>query len=197
MLRAILAQEKAGYGPLATLQDVDEAILRGRSYTTEDTRHLVTLDELESILGGTPKENVLEIHRKKSPLGGFEFLDHWRKRSMKILSNDAAVRATFDHLTEGILQDLDWSNVVVVGGMVLQTLMATDSSRDDEPEVLESDVDLYVYGLNAEEANAKFQHIYDVWIRNLPNIARGTPGEKGDVRQAGNATAKAKVKAKK
>ncbi|MCJ1317342.1 hypothetical protein MMC15_002665 [Xylographa vitiligo] len=159
MLRAILAQENAGYGPLATLQAVDEAILRGRSYTTEDTRHLVTLDELVSILGGTPKENVLEIHRKNPPLGGFEFLDHWRKRSMKILSNDAAVRATFDRLTEGILKDLDWSNVVVVGGMVLQTLMATDSSRDDEPEVLESDVDLYVYGLNAQEANAEIQHL--------------------------------------
>ncbi|MCJ1404751.1 hypothetical protein MMC11_007977 [Xylographa trunciseda] len=170
VLRAILAQEKAGFGPLARLQDVDEAILRSTPYTNTHEKYLVKLDELVSILGGTPRNDILEFQRKKPPTGGFEFLDDRRKNSMKILANDSAVQTTFDRLTEGLLKGLDWSNIVVMGGMVLQTLMAIDPCHDIDQQVLDSDIDLYVYGLNVEDSNAKVEHVYDTWIKNLSNL---------------------------
>ncbi|MCJ1396457.1 hypothetical protein MMC18_009347 [Xylographa bjoerkii] len=178
VLRTILAKEKTGYGPLALLQDIDEAILRGNSYTNKDEKYLVKLEELVAILGGTPKNDILEFQRKRPPSGGFEFLDVRRKHSMKILANDSAIQTTFDRLTEGILKGLDWSNIVVVGGMVLQTLMATDPSHDNDRQVLDSDIDLYVYGLNVEEANAKIEHVYDIWTKNLPDINQSTSAER-------------------
>ncbi|MCJ1383286.1 hypothetical protein MMC17_006399 [Xylographa soralifera] len=184
VLRAILKQNKTGYGPLALLQDVDEAILRGTPHTDKHERYLVKLDELVAILGGPAKADVLAFQRGKPPPGGFEVLDARRKRSLTILANDSAVQTTFDRLTEGILKGLDWSNIVVGGGIVLQTLMATDSSKDNTYQVLESDIDLYIYGLDVEGANAKIEHVYDIWSKNLPNVARGTTMEIGDVREA-------------
>ena len=55
VLRAILSQNKSRYGPVALLQDVDEAILHGTVHMEKHEKNLVKLDELITILGGPPK----------------------------------------------------------------------------------------------------------------------------------------------
>jgi len=107
-----MAQEEVGYGRLSLLLDVDEAILRGNPHTHKHDKYLVKLDELVNILGGTPKNDILEFERKKPPAGGFEFLDDRRKNSMKILASDSAVQTTF--VLSFSYLPLDFSGLAIV-----------------------------------------------------------------------------------
>lgn len=162
--------------------DTDEAILaseryiRSRGETNRDDKYLVGLKELFSILLESSDSSIddtkLEFVRKDPPKGGFEFLDAFRERVMQIQPNDASFIRTFQRITKGALDGLDWSNVFVAGGMALTTLTHTDPSKDDERSVRDCDIDLYLYGLNPEEANRKVEEIYTVWSNNLPSTNR-------------------------
>ncbi|MCJ1477750.1 hypothetical protein MMC13_006423 [Lambiella insularis] len=175
LLRTLLSRSKDDSGSLSSLQDVDEAILQNTGYIKSrcqegyfDTEYFVSMEQLVTILQGTIKDGTVEFRRKTPPKGGFEFLDARRKPLMKIVATDAEFGATFDRLTGGVLRGLDWNNVIVAGGMALQTMLSTDSVRDHERDVLSSDINMYIYGLSPQEANKKVEHIYDVWSNNLP-----------------------------
>lgn len=196
-VRQLLADPRTPYAVLRALQsfltsstpsksteeqrdiiDTDEAILaneryvRSRGEANRDNKYLVGLEQLSSILRRAPESGVddakVTFVRKDPPKGGFEFLDAFRERVMHITPDDASFIRTFERITKGVLKGLDWSNILVAGGMALTTLVHIDPSRDDECDVCDCDIDLYLYGLTPDEANRKIEAIYDVWSKNLP-----------------------------
>ena len=105
---------------------------------------------------------------------GFEVLDDLRKRSVQFLANSTSFLDTFNRITKHILQDLDWSNVILVGDMVLTTLMHTDPTGDDIKIVRDAGLDIYIHGLDPQNANKKAEEIHDIWAANLPaSVERG------------------------
>ena len=162
---------------LASLQDIDEAVLVNEKYIRSrsaednmDHKYLVTLEELVKLLETVNKDygDIVSFRRTNPPLGGLELLDRRRPCNLEILSHSAAFAATFERITNGILTGLDWTNVFVAGGIVLSTLMHTDPSKDDDKTIKDGDIDLYLYGLDADQANKKVEEIYDIWLANLP-----------------------------
>ena len=162
---------------LDTFQDIDEAVLlneryiRSRSSTSnQDNQCLVTLEHLVKILGGAPTdmESTVLVKRKDPPVGGFEMLDAKRQPTVKIQADSDTFRKAFDRATKGILKGLDWSGVFVAGGIVLNTLLHTPIDQEHDYQIKQSDIDIYLYGLTAEQANEKLEHIYDTWSSNLP-----------------------------
>ena len=158
--------------------DIDEAVLRNERYvrslgdSSRKRRHVIALEDLCGTLSGPTENNgVLTLTRKDPPKGGFEVLDELRKRRLSVLSNSAIFSQTFSRITQGILNGLDWSNVLVAGGMALTTLLHTDPSKDNEREVVDPDIDLYIYGLGPDDANRKVREIHDTWVSNLPATA--------------------------
>ena len=159
--------------------DIDISILRSEQYVRHQCsslpgRHsqigLVTIDEVSGFLGNQPTylKETLFLQRKDPSPGGLEFLDEHRKRNIELLASSNVFAKTFDRITKGILTGLDWNNVFVAGGIALTTLMHTNTQKDNERSVRDPDIDIYLYGLNAEQANDKVEHIYNVWRGNLP-----------------------------
>ena len=153
--------------------DIDEAILRNERYIrsrseveNEDGKYLVGLSELHTAVEAYPGgPNRMVFSRMDPPKGGLEILDERRERVVYMQRNDRVFTEAFGNATGGILRGLDWTNVLAVGGKVLGTLcMAKD--------VEESGIDLFIYGLDAEQANQKVRHIYQVWSDNLPTYTR-------------------------
>ena len=184
-----------------TLYDVDETILLNLVYIRHKIDHgnrddsfLVTLSQLADILDPTPTPSgTLKFSRKDPPLGGFEFLDYDRERSMSIVSEDLLYQKNFEILTGGILNGLEWDNVLVAGEIALVTLIHPNPSQEDDPRnynpaelddcsssewnsvhesprrVRDCHIDMFLYGLTAERANAKVMHLWDIWKANLPS----------------------------
>ncbi|KAL8800663.1 MAG: hypothetical protein Q9182_005033 [Xanthomendoza sp. 2 TL-2023] len=175
MLDALPQTSIHGKSGLRKLVDVDEAVLVSEQYVQTQkpklgSSFLLTLNGLANILGFPNAKGVITFKRKTPPKGGFEFLDQKRKQSMQILGTDARWKETFDRATNGCLDGLDWNNVFIAGGVVLNTLLFTNGWGNDvaEParkDMIECDIDLYLYGLTPDEANRKVEHIYDVWLR--------------------------------
>lgn len=160
---------------LSKWPDIDEAVLRNSQYirsrsdeANEDGKYLVRIEALITILGGSPRVDILEFQRKQPSKGGFEFLDAKRRRSIKILANSAAFQKAFNRITYRALKGLNWDNILIGGEMTLPTLMCTNASAKVASIRKSATIDVYIYGLNAVEANAKIRHIYDVWSGNLP-----------------------------
>lgn len=149
--------------------DIDEAILRNEKYIPSrgdaenaDGKYLVGLSDLCTAVGACPGgRNRMMFTRVNPPKGGLEVLDERRARVMYLQPNDQTFIQAFGYATNGILQGLDWANVFVAGGKVLSTLICAN-------DAWESGIDLYIYGLDAEQANEKVRHIYQVWSGNLP-----------------------------
>lgn len=159
--------------------DIDEAVLtneryiRSRGEDNRDGKYLVTLKELSHILLPRLVPSIdttsLDFVREDPPKGGYEFVDEFRKRIMRIQSNDDSFVREFETITGGILKSLDWSNVLVTGNVVFTALM------DDVPLEFGHgyetfDLEVHLYGLSPEEANRKVEEIYDVWGNNLPTM---------------------------
>lgn len=176
MLNALPQTSFSGRSGIRTLIDLDEAILASERYLhtkkpTLSSSSLVRLEDLTHILGSPDANGITTFRRKTPPKGGFECLDQKRKRTMQILGTDARWIETFRQVTKGCLNGLDWKNVFIAGGVVLNTLLFTSDPKDAEgnpahKDVVECDIDLYLYGLTAEEANSKVEHVYDTWYRN-------------------------------
>ena len=162
--------------------DIDEAVLANEKYirsrggeANRDGKYLVTLEDLSHVTGASSDDPQapLAITRKDPPKGGFEILDECRQRTIRIQPNDAAFAETFERITKGILRGLDWSNVFVAGGMAVTTLLHTAGpTQDDDRSIRDCDVDVYLYGLDPEQANLKVEEIYNVWRSNLPPTNR-------------------------
>jgi hypothetical protein len=75
-------------------------------------------------------------------------------------------------MSDGLLKNLNWSNVFVAGGIVLGTLLSVDSTDGQphrDPRWNSSDIDVYIYGLSPNEANEKVKHIFETFCANLPS----------------------------
>ena len=100
---------------------------------------------------------------------------------MKILANIVVFQKRFNRITNGILEGLDWSKVFIAGGIALTTLLCTDEAQETASLSKDADIDLYMYGLDAEGANAKAKHIYNVWFviflprRKAPKLEMAGP----------------------
>ena len=134
-----LSHDMAGKG--RRLVDIDEAIIRNerhvrsRGLQNRDGKYLVGLADLCGLLSETvtaskpvkvmrsTESKPLEFTRKDPPKGGLEVLDYCRNRRLTINSSNASFGQVFDRITKGILRGLDWSNVMIAGGMALTTLL--------------------------------------------------------------------------
>ncbi|KAL9632676.1 MAG: hypothetical protein Q9164_005168 [Protoblastenia rupestris] len=163
------------------VEDLDGAIFRNERYVrsrgtgNQDGKYLVRLGDLPSLIAQSShiqKGKLLSFVRKDISKGGLEVLDDLRAKKVQIHATDDSFGRTFERITKGILNGLDWSHVFMAGGMALTTLLHTNSLADDDQSVKDPDIDLYIYGLGSEDANAKVQHIYSTWSRNLPPTAR-------------------------
>ncbi|KAJ7166898.1 hypothetical protein C8R46DRAFT_1219277 [Mycena filopes] len=95
-----------------------------------------------------------------------------REDQIVIQPSTSAFHNTFERMSHGLLQNLDWANVLVAGGMVLGTLVTVDTPEADADlryRWSSSDIDLYLYGLSADKATAKIHHIYETFRSNLPS----------------------------
>lgn len=82
----------------------------------------------------------------------------------------------WNKFTNGILNGMDWSNVFCAGGAILANI-----TRDAENiSYQNSDIDLFIYGLDSEEAaNQKLREIYEIVVKNSKS--------RGDVIRSQNA----------
>ncbi|KAJ7165318.1 hypothetical protein C8R46DRAFT_901036 [Mycena filopes] len=103
-------------------------------------------------------------------LPGFEILCQHRERHICIQPSTLAFARNFELISDGLLQNLDWTNVFVAGGIVLAALMVPDTPAHNHRPApwLSSDIDIYLYGLSPAEANEKIIHVFDVFRSNLP-----------------------------
>ncbi|KIW13836.1 hypothetical protein PV08_06616 [Exophiala spinifera] len=78
-------------------------------------------------------------------------------------------KTNFNVFSESSLVDLDWSNVVVAGSAVVTSLLPVDAPHNESKRALRSyyhedlapasDVDIFLYGLNEEQAIDKIKQI--------------------------------------
>ncbi|KAJ7730582.1 hypothetical protein B0H16DRAFT_1469551 [Mycena metata] len=107
-------------------------------------------------------------------LPGYEILCEGRDQHVSIQPSVEGFRTNFEFLTDRLLKNLNWDNVIVAGGIVLGALMATPPYTSNGPHpnqwaaASSSDIDMYIYGLTAQDANKKLVHIFDVFRSNLP-----------------------------
>jgi hypothetical protein len=73
-------------------------------------------------------------------------------------------------LTNGQFKGLDWSNLFVAGGCILACLFPGFEANMQSPGFKATDIDMFIYGLSPEQANAKLRHIYDVLKTNNGKI---------------------------
>lgn len=167
--------EQKGWDKLNDDSTRDIWILKNEYFVRADGTDwgLLNLDDAEIVFGRSSKlvENEAgepiyrEITRKIAPTSGLQYLDQKRPRTIKIQPSTAAFKKTFDRLMGGALDGLDWSNILVAGGMPLSTLLCVDESMDEKYK--SNDIDMYIYGLTPAEANEKIKHIANVWKENL------------------------------
>ena len=153
--------------PNRELVDVDEVILANaeylrRTYTSVNNQdHLVTLEDLSNILAPSKEESGYQSFRNMyPPTGGFDSFNVSREGEVRLLTHETDFVEAFNDLTSRFLYGLDWTNVFVAGELVLASLTGE--------EIRGKSIWLYLYGLNANDANKKVDHIYDVWVANLP-----------------------------
>lgn len=160
--------------------DIDEAVLENDRYirfrgglTNIDGKYLVGLKAFagfnSSAIAGPNK--TLAITRECPPKGGLEMLDKHRQRTLRIQQNDHAYIKNFEKITKGALRGLQWDNLLVAGSVALQALLDMDNTAyaydDEKPN---SHIGIFLYGLNATQANVKLRQIESLLKSNLgPN----------------------------
>lgn len=82
-------------------------------------------------------------------------------------------KTTFDVFSSGQLRFIDWNNVMLAGGSVFAALVPTPGGVRLDDYFLESpmyrgaDIDLFLYDLTVEEANAKLRELYNAVERAI------------------------------
>lgn len=104
---------------------------------------------------------------KRRKMSGTVILDNKRADKLKIQPNLARFAAAFTAISGGLLNGIDWKNIFVAGGIALGALLCTDI-ENDAYKYINSDIDMYIYGVGPVEANEKIEHIYKTWLANLP-----------------------------
>lgn len=166
--RHVLSSPKLPYAAcrlLAQDRAVDNWILKNEAdirkmNAEEQLNSLVKLSQGDVVWPGSKiVEGERVITRKLPPREVITVLDECRKKTVRLLPDDAAFAAAWKDATGGLLDGMDWSNILVAGGICLGVLTGVVETS--------SDVDIYVYGLTARQANKKIEQIYETWWRNL------------------------------
>ncbi|KAJ6496036.1 hypothetical protein C8R45DRAFT_1131777 [Mycena sanguinolenta] len=163
------AKKGAEWDPEGGVQnDIDEILNNEKYLLTADSedwkRGLVTLDDAEHVFPEYLLTNSERLIRRPDALQGFSILDIDRPQWIGIQRSTAAFKKNFYRMSDQLLQNLDWNNLFVAGGIVLGSLMAGNSRGQSSS----SDIDLYMYGLSPLEANKKILHVFDTFCANLP-----------------------------
>ncbi|KAK1232556.1 hypothetical protein PQX77_004314 [Marasmius sp. AFHP31] len=166
------------------VEDLDAWILKNEAYLRLLSKRfeepaqepwtfgLVQIGQLHGVLSqpyDLSKKRLLVF--RPQPLSGFCVLGDRRRDKVFTQPSQTAFDFNWSQMTGDVLKNLDWSNVFIAGGSVLGTLITPDC---DEKEVhqkqdwLESDIDLYIWGLRIQDANRKVEHIAQIYQQNLP-----------------------------
>jgi len=83
--------------------------------------------------------------------------------SKTIVDKDSFFRR-FSNFSNGLLDGMDWSNIVVAGGSIMGCLKPRFSQDEEfefynDPGFKSSDIDIFLYDLTEEEANEKVKYI--------------------------------------
>ncbi|KAF7335572.1 hypothetical protein MVEN_02211300 [Mycena venus] len=126
---------------------------------------LVTLDDAEHVFPAYVLEKSKRFIARPDCLTGFSILSLASGPRIAIQPSTAAFKRNFYTMSDGLLQNLDWSNVIVAGGIILGCLMAEKGRRHQWSS---SDIDIYIYGLSSDDATKKIHHIFDTFCSNMP-----------------------------
>ncbi|KAJ6491275.1 hypothetical protein C8R47DRAFT_1122152 [Mycena vitilis] len=153
--------------------NIDEWIFSNEKWLRDGNpvqwRHgLVSLDDAEHVFLDYILTKSERTITRPGPLPGFELLCEARAAKISIQPSTAMFKRNFYRMSDGLLQNLDWSNVLVAGGIILGTLLSSDSSSTHLQDWRSSDIDMYIHGLSPEDANKKIQHVFDAFSSNLP-----------------------------
>ncbi|KAJ7154668.1 hypothetical protein C8R46DRAFT_1118017 [Mycena filopes] len=156
-----------------TETNVDEWILSNEQWLRNmdplQWQHgLVSLNDVESIFPGSTLTSTSRVILRPGRLPGFELLCDARPSEIGIQTSILAFKRNFYRMTNGLLQNLDWSNLFVAGGIVLGSLMSRKGVKSQVDHWAASDIDLYLYGLSPKAANEKIQHVFETFSANLP-----------------------------
>lgn len=177
--RVAPSSASAGLSPADAKIKEDEDALRHlfatqRQHARLQDPHVHLLDVYQD--GGRAASWVIE---DGSPLP-LILTQHWSSAAAALNTPAVVDRGTFDRkwaaLTSNMFGGFDWSNVLVAGGAVLACLLPGSDERD---LFADTDIDLFLYGLDAAQATAKLRAIYN-------GVCRAVGGETQVVR-TGNA----------
>lgn len=171
------SKEAAGTGRRAV--DIDEAVLENDRYirfrgglTNTDGKYLVRLKAFAGLNspGIADPYKTLVITRECPPKGGLELLHNYRHRALRIQQNDDAYTKNFEKITRGALRGLQWDNLIVAGSTALKALLDVDHTAHANNGDSLNHIAIFLYGLNATQANLKLRQIEILWKGNLvPN----------------------------
>ncbi|KAJ7186758.1 hypothetical protein C8R46DRAFT_1184623 [Mycena filopes] len=166
-------------GDSEQIHSIDEWILLNEKWLRDKGGKwqdgLVTLSQADSVFPSSVADHLGRTIQRRDSLPGYEVIYAAREAQITIQPSVKAFKRTFEHVSDGLLKNLNWNNIFVAGGIILGTLLSVDSP-DGQPRTDSrwgsSDIDLYIYGLSAGEANQKVDHIFKTFCANLPP---GTP----------------------
>jgi hypothetical protein len=157
--------------------DVDDWVLqnedwlRQRLYDPElDWKSgLVTLENCDDVFFSSKSFPSFRRLTRKS-VDGWKCLDAKRSASISIQPSTNSFKKSFEEMTLGQLKGLDWSNIFVAGGIVVGSLLCTEDSTSEntKEQWKDSDIDIYIYGLDPIQAYQRIEHIWTIFKNNLP-----------------------------
>ncbi|KAF7350618.1 hypothetical protein MSAN_01621900 [Mycena sanguinolenta] len=116
------------------------------------------------------KQTKARTITRRPEFPGYNVLDAARSLTVDIQPSVAAFRSTFDRMSDGLLKNLNWNNIIVAGGIVLGVLLSVGGAAGEEWAA--SDIDIYIYGLTPAQANEKITELFATFKANLP---KGSP----------------------
>ncbi|KAJ7148273.1 hypothetical protein C8R46DRAFT_1044821 [Mycena filopes] len=159
--------------------NIDEWILLNEKWLHESGPRdwqvgMVTLDNAFEVFPNSHlnRDHSARLIHRFETLPGYQIMCHEREDHVCIQPSTDAFQRSFELISAGLLNTLDWNNVIVAGGIVLGALVNTDCNDESHLHPSSgwemSDVDVYIHGLSPSEANRKVQHIFDTFRGNLP-----------------------------
>ncbi|KAJ7138503.1 hypothetical protein C8R43DRAFT_1019340 [Mycena crocata] len=177
MSRALLRISCEGESMEDPIKSIDEWILLNEKWLRDGNQvqwqqGLVTLDDADSVFPNSILSNKGRTIKRPGALPGYEVLCDAREPQITIQPSSEAFKRTFDSMSDGLLRHVNWSNLLVAGGIVLGTLLSVDTTANGQPlpdpRWASSDIDIYIYGLSTNAANQKIKNLFETFRANLP-----------------------------
>ncbi|PRP82161.1 hypothetical protein PROFUN_10432 [Planoprotostelium fungivorum] len=153
-------------------QKRDDPLLRDPTLNMIDVHDNLDLFYLETDpdFDNIPRLLCKRTNRRKfTPSPGVNTSPQSQMAELSIVDRDAFI-SNFNLFTEGQLTKLNWNNVLVAGGSVMACLAPAPpgnlKSYYHSYAYRSSDIDMFIYGLSVQEANAKLLEIYSQLTNN-------------------------------